>query len=220
MSISLKVEPRQQRGKHARNILAREGKIPGVFYGREIDSMPIAMDAIEFNKLIQKFGTSKIMDLQFNGEKHKVILKEVQYNILNQQPIHADFQKVVSTEKIKTSVHVKLVGEPAGAHEGGTLQQQLEMLDVECLPLDLPDNIEVDVSDMQIGDSIYVSDLTLPETIEVTNASEAVVATVLGVTDVEAELEEAEQALEEPLAEPELADEDEEEEAEGEESEE
>ncbi|MEG6617170.1 50S ribosomal protein L25 [Peptococcaceae bacterium 1198_IL3148] len=180
--INLEVDNRPEKGKHARNILAKEGKIPGVVYGKELGNMSIAVDLSDIKKIVRDFGTSKIIDLRVKGSKggdnQTVMVKDIQYDPVRRELIHVDFQKIDMAHKVKTNVRVKLVGKPVGANRGGALQQQMRTVEVECLPAAIPESITVDVSALELGESLHVFDLSLPEGVKVTSDPDALLAVV------------------------------------------
>ncbi len=190
VDIKLEASSRSERGRHARNLLAQQGRIPGVVYGKEMGSMSIAVDLKDIQRIVKNFGTGKIIDLRLKdgkGDGMKVLLKDVQYDPVRKELTHVDLQSVKMTEKIKTNVKIKFVGKPIGAQQGGVLQRQLDALEIECLPADIPDQIVVDVSDLNVGQSIHVKDLSLPKGVKTTTDPEAVVASVTMMRTAEAE---------------------------------
>ena len=201
VDINLEAENRNERGRHARNVLARQGRIPAVVYGKETGNMSIAVDSKEIQKIVRNFGTGKIIDLRLKGADSggmKVLLKDIQYDPVRKELAHVDFQSIKMTEKIKTGVPIKFVGQPVGVQRGGTLQKQLRALEIECLPTAIPDVITADVSDLDIGESIHVDDLTLPEGVQVVNDPAAVVAAVTVLRSIESDESIAEEEAEVP----------------------
>lgn len=196
--IKLEVENRSGRGRHTRNQLAKNGKIPGVVYGKEMGSMAVAVDSGEIQKIVRNFGTSKLIDLDVKGnndEKIKVMVKDLQYDPLRRDVTHVDFQKINMEDEIKTSVRVKLLGDPVGVQEGGVLQQQLRTVEIECLPGDIPESITADISSLRLGSSLQVTDLNLPQGVRIAIDPDTVVASVT-VPRVAAEEVEPEEAKE------------------------
>lgn len=200
MNVNLKAEVRQNKGRRSRNLLANQGKVPAVVYGKGIDSISLAVDAKEVTKILQSFGTSPVVDLKINNEQYKVMFKELQHHPLSQQLMHIDFLKVDLNVLIKANVPIRLVGEPQGIKEGGTLQQQLREVEVECLPTDIPEAIEVDVSQLAVGEGIHIADLKDLKGVEIVSAPEIVIASV-----VQAQAAPAEDDEEETTTTPEVA---------------
>ena len=192
MDVNLTAEIRQRKGRRSRNLLVSGGKIPAVVYGKGIDSMAVAVDAREVTKILQKFGTSQLLDLKVNDNQYKVMIKDLQHHPLSQQLMHMDFLKVDLNVQIKTNVPIRLVGEPQGIKEGGTLQQQLREVEVECLPNNMPEAIEVDISHLAVGEGIHVSDLPALTGVEIISTPDTVIASLVVAQSAPAEDEEEE----------------------------
>lgn len=190
MNVNLQVETRHRKGKRSRNILAGQGKTPAVLYGRGIDSRPVAVDTKEIGQILKKFGTSQVLDLHLDDELYKVMIKDLQIDPISQQLVHVDFLNVDLTKVITTFVPVRLVGEPAGTKDGGIVQQQLREVEVECLPTDIPEAIEVDISHLEVGDGVHISDLAEDEKVEFLTTSDTVIASLVAQTEEEEEEEE------------------------------
>lgn len=161
--VVLKAKKRQVIGKQV-NALRRAGKMPAIIYGRHIGSIPLELDMKETSRLLQSLSSSTLVLLQVDGEEHYALVREKQRNPLGGTLRHIDFQAVSLTEKVRAEVSIHLVGQaPAIENYGGILVVNLEELEVEALPRDLPDYITVDVSNLkEIGDSVFIRDLTLP----------------------------------------------------------
>lgn len=179
MNASLQAERRQFKGRKSRNLLAGQGKIPAVVYGKGIDSIPVAVDQRAAAKFLQKYGTSQLLDLKLDNDQYKVMIKDLQHHPLNQQLIHMDFLKVDLNEEIRITVPIRLVGEPKGIKEGGTMQHQLREVEVECLPTDVPEAVEVDVSHLEVGEAVYVRDLTAIEGVEIISEPDTLIASLV-----------------------------------------
>ncbi|MGB9803958.1 50S ribosomal protein L25/general stress protein Ctc [Desulfofundulus sp.] len=184
MEASLSAQVRTGRGKGYRRRLAAQGKIPAVVYGKAIGSIPVEVELRALkNILAREGGRNALIDLKITGEgqerQDKVLIKELQYDSMRGELIHADFQQVSLTEKITTTVPVELEGEPVGVKQGGILQQQLRELEISCLPADIPEAITMDISGLEIGDTVHVADLPVPPGVRVLNDPEEVVATVV-----------------------------------------
>ncbi len=176
--------------------LRRQGKMPGVLYGHGTDSQSILLDALEYTKLFHKAGTSTLVDLIIDEKKPvKVLLHEPDYHPAKPITLHADFYAVKMSEKLQTEIPLHIVGEAEAVTVlDGTLNQPLDALNVECFPDKLVPSIEVDITVLKtLEDMIRVSDITLPDGIEVLNDPEEVIFTVTPPRSEEelAELEEA-----------------------------
>jgi len=193
----LVVTERKELGSRETNRLRKQGRIPGVLYGR---GTPVAISVAEpelRRALTGKAGLHSILDVEIDGagESHASILKEYQVDKLRGRVTHIDLQEVRLDRAIQASVTVQLVGgETApGVKEGGVLSQPLREVNVEALPLEVPEHLELDVSGMAIGDNLRIADLHVPEGVTLLDDSETVVATVTVPTRVvEPEPEEVE----------------------------
>lgn len=198
-TATITARSREGRGKGAARQSRREGRIPGVLYGHGEDSVPLSVDAHELQKLVHAISIENtIVDLDMgSGEPYKVLIRELQRHPVRDEFLHIDFFHVAMDEKIQVEVPIVLVGTPTGVkNKGGVLDHQLRELEVFCLPGSIPEKIELDVSGLDIGDSIHVSDIQLPDVEILTELDRAVVA-VLAPTVMEVE-EVAEEALAEP----------------------
>ncbi|KPL03948.1 MAG: hypothetical protein AMJ73_04985 [candidate division Zixibacteria bacterium SM1_73] len=162
----LKAKARDKFGKEHVKKLRRKGVIPAVVYGAEISPLPLEVEAKSFHALLRSgLGENVIITLNIddpkNGDK-KVLIREIQRDPVWGNILHIDFQQISLTKKLTINVPVHLVGTPLGVQQdGGILQHVLRELEVECLPTDIPEKIEVDVSNLKIGDSIHVGDIKL-----------------------------------------------------------
>ncbi len=192
--ILLKAELRGVKGKQVK-ALRRLGKLPAVIYGKQMEPISILLDYREVHPILDKISQSALVTLDLDGKKHLALVREKQRDILRGNLIHVDFHTVSLTEKVRANVAVHLEGEsPAVEDLGGILVLNLEELDVEALPQDLPEKIDVDISSLKaIGDVIHVRDLTLPTGVVVHNEPDEIIAVVTAP--------EAEEAVEEGLAE-------------------
>ncbi len=169
----------------------REGFIPAVLYGHHVQSTNLSVPANEFEKLFRKAGESTLIELTTeDGKVHNVLIQEVQRHFLTTKPIHVDFMQVNMTETLKASVALEFIGEShAVKAEGGVLVKVLNEVEVECLPMDLPHNIEVDISALKsFSDHITVKDLNVSSKVKVLTDADEVIAKVQPPRNVEAEL--------------------------------
>jgi len=214
---------RNEIGKGAARTTRREGRVPGILYGHGEESKALSVDARELQRLVHSVSIENtIVDLAIDGGKTsvKVLIREIQRHPTRDQYVHVDFFHVAMDEKISVEVPIVIIGTPVGVKDkGGILDHQLRELTVFCLPGEIPEKIEVNVSALDIGDSIHVQDLAVPEGIEVETDAERSVAAVLAPAAVVSEEAEAAEAPEEALTEPELIGKKKAEEGEGEEAE-
>ena len=179
--------------------LRRTGKLPAVVYGHNIEPISISLDYREASKTLDSISPSALVVLDIDGEKHYTLVRDKQRNPVRRSIIHVDFQAVSLTETVRADVTINLIGEaPAVETYLGILVPSLEQISIECLPTNLPDSLEVDISGLtEIGDSILVGDLIAPEGVEILNDPEDVVVVVIAQAVEEEEEEEEELELEE-----------------------
>lgn len=192
---------REATGKGAARTVRREGRIPGVLYGHGEESVPLTVDAAELQKLTHAISIENtIVDLSLEdgGGEYKVLIRELQRHPFREDLVHVDFFHVAMDEMIGVEVPIVIVGVPTGVKDrGGVLDHQLRELAVYCLPSNIPEKVELDVSALDIGDSIHVRDIALPEVEIETDPDRSVVA-VLAPTVIEEPEEEEEEELLEP----------------------
>jgi large subunit ribosomal protein L25 len=189
------VARRERLGSSETRRLRKEGLIPGVLYGRE-EPISIAVEERELRRaLTGAGGLHSILDVQVDGtgKSHASILKDYQVDKVRGHVTHVDLQEVRLDQTIHATVTVQLHGgeDAPGVREGGVLSQPLRELNVEALPLEVPEHIDLDVSHMATGDTLRVSDVTVPDGVTLLDDPETVVATVTAPTrEVEPEVEE------------------------------
>jgi large subunit ribosomal protein L25 len=186
----LEIAPRTELRKQNRSLRAR-GEVPGVIYGHRVDPVSVALPRREFERAFHKVGRTQLLDLKMDGEggSRKVLVREVQYDPRANVVLHVDFYQVNLKEKITADVPVVLVGEsPAVQRRDGELQQNVNSLRVSCLPADIPEHIEVDVSGLEaVDDSIRVGQLNVPPECDVLNDPEELVVKISVIREVEEE---------------------------------
>jgi large subunit ribosomal protein L25 len=212
--IDLKAQVRKMTGKGPARTLRREGRIPAVLYGPKTDSMMLSIDFKEFKQIVKKTNIgSVLLNLQIQNGKtlsRPAMIKELQTDPVTGTFVHVDFYEIDMQRKINVSVPVVIRGKSAGVEEGGLLQIVRREIELFCLPTAIPESIEVDISDLTIGDSIHVQEITLPAEVELPEEIDFTVVTVLAPKVEEEpveeeELEEGEEAAEEEGAEGEAA---------------
>ena len=158
---TLKVETRDGRGKGAARQLRREGSIPGNLYGRDLDPISVKADVREFAALVSAISVENtIVELSVEYDAPRcVLIREIQRHPVRPDFLHVDFYEIRAGERLKVNVPVNLVGTPIGVRNGGTLQQVRHELEIECLPSEIPPSFEVDISELEIGDSLHISDV-------------------------------------------------------------
>ncbi len=219
-TAQLSATPRTTSGKGPARSLRSAGRIPGVVYGHAREPQALTLDTREFEKLLSRIAAeSTVIELSLDGHTTKTLIREIQRHPFKRQILHVDFQELVAGEKVQVNIPIVLLGVPEGVRaSGGVMDQTLRELSIRVDPSAIPDHIEVDVTGVQIGHSIHVSELQLPEGVEVLNDAEAPVCVVAAPRAV---VEETAVAAEptEGEAEPEVIGRGKEAEAEGEEEE-
>ncbi|PIP20610.1 MAG: 50S ribosomal protein L25 [Candidatus Omnitrophica bacterium CG23_combo_of_CG06-09_8_20_14_all_40_11] len=182
--IVLEVQPRGELGKSKVKDLREKGFIPAVIYAEGKKSQPIKVSHRQLWQLIHQHRLeSTVINLKIQDDKEQkgrpCLIKEIQHDPVKGDIIHVDFNEISLTKVIKVNVPVVAKGEPVGVRqEGGSLEHTLWEIEVECLPTDIPKDIEVDVSQLKIGDDIHIKDITFPSNIKVLNNPEAIVFSV------------------------------------------
>lgn len=166
--IVLKAEKRDVTGKQVK-ALRRAGQLPAVIYGRHVDPIAISLEAHTASLVFSKLTSSTLVTLDVDGTEYTAIVREKQRNFIKGNLTHVDFLALDLTEKIRTSVRLTFVGvAPAVKDYSAVLVHRMDVLEVECLPADLPERITVDISVIkEIGNNIHVRDIPLPENIVV-----------------------------------------------------
>ncbi len=198
------VEAREGTGKGIARKLRAQGRIPAVLYGAGSEAQSITVDPKRLEKVLRGSGAgmNTLIDLDLAGKHDTVLVKALQRDPVRGRYLHADFYRVDLTKKIEVTVPVHLTGKAVGVDFGGLLDHPVRELLVECLPNQIPESIDVDVTALEVGMSIHVNEVTLPEGIEVKTEGSLAVATVVVPKAVE---EEAPEGAEEVLAEGEAA---------------
>ena len=203
--VKLTATTRKEKGKEVAKKLRREGMLPAVVYGHKTDPIPLTL---ELKQLISLLGggksESKLINLSVEGNggpsEKTVMIKELQIDPLTRHYLHIDFFEVSMDEEVTLSLPIELTGDAAGVEMGGVLQQVRRELEIKCLPSQIPESISVDVSALNIGDSIHLKDLSLPSGIKVLEDEDLTIVTILAPTvekePVAEEIEEAAEAAE------------------------
>lgn len=175
--------------------LRRAGKIPAVIYGHR-EPVPVTIDGLEFIREFKIISESQIIKLTVGDETYEVLIKDYQEDILTGGVDHIDFFEIEAGKTLRTHIGIHLEGSAVGTREGGILEQQLYEVEIECLPKDIPEAFQVDVTDLAVGDSVHVSDLEAPEGVTILSSEENVIALV-AMPRLEVEPEAEEEELEE-----------------------
>ena len=199
--VTLAARPRSGSGKGESRALRREGRVPAIAYGTDLAPTAISVDQLElYHALHGDAGANAVMRLNLDGEEHLALAREIQRDPIRRLVLHVDFVTVSRNVKVSVDVPIHLEGaeNSPGVSDGGVLSQEMHALPLDVLPLEVPDSITVDVSQMEVGQTLRVSDLTVPDGVDVTADPDAAVASmVVPQLDVPAEPTEAEEAGEE-----------------------
>jgi len=201
-------EPRTNFAKGETKRLRREGRIPAVYYFHKQKSLPISIDLKEFRAAIQ--SRQRLFDLTIGRKGHKCVVKDVQFNPITDNAIHVDFMGVDLQEVIHINIPINLVGESIGVKTAeGVLAQHLWELEVKCRVSEIPEALALDVTDLDLGDSIFVSDVKLEKDVEILTSPSTSIVSVVKATGVAVE-----EVVEEEIEEEEVAEEESKEESE------
>ncbi len=205
--ITIHATKRDQCGKGHARTLRRADKIPAVVYGHGYAPVSITVDGTLLNKMFKPGSENdteyQLFDLSIEGDAakaaRKVMIREIQRHPLQEYIEHIDFFAVKMDEAVHAPVHIRLHGKPEGVKLGGILRHILREIEVKSLPADIPSHIDLEIGHMQIGDSIHVSDLQLPENVELLTDPAAAVVNIMAPAAVKEEAEaEAPAAAAEP----------------------
>ena len=172
----LNVDIRKEHGTSAARRTRLQNKVPAVVYHSGIEATPLSVDKISLNKAL-KTG-QMIFEVNVEDKNQFVLVKEIQYHPVTDEIIHVDFQKVKEDEKISLEVAVKSSGEAQGVKLGGLLVQMLNSVTIKCKPAEIPEFLEIDVTDMEMNTNLFVKDITLPTDVEMLTAEDIAVVSV------------------------------------------
>ena len=183
--LVLKANNREATGKNKVNKLRHEELIPGVIYAKGEENLNVQFTSRDFDKVLRQAGTSTIITLDVDGDNKDVLIKDYQTHPYKNQYLHVDFQGINQNETIRVSVPVVLLGRDDINIEGSVLVQNMDTIDVECLPKYIPQTAEVDITEMQIGDNKTVEDLDIfkDENITILAEADEVICSLQEVTE-------------------------------------
>jgi len=176
--VVLSAKSRQNNGSGAARKIRRSGRIPAVLYGRTGKAISIDLDALEFVNGVKGISESTIVKVEVDGKAYDAFVKDTQRNIIDGNILHVDFYEVESGVSLRARVTIQLKGNAIGVREGGILEFPLHEIEVECLPKDLPERIELDISNLGVNQSIHVREIPLSKDIRVISSTDQVVALV------------------------------------------
>lgn len=173
--------------------------IPAVIYGHG-EPQGLLIEAHEFNTKFMKVSESTIINLKVDGDSHDVLIRDYQEDTISGAITHVDFYEIERGKTLRTNVGLQLTGAAVGIREGGILESFVHELEVECLPKDLPEGIDLDIANLELGHSLHVRDIEAPPGVNILNSQDQVVCTIahkrIEVEEVAEELEEEEGVVE------------------------
>jgi len=176
-TLLLKAEIREQTGSKAVQKVRKQGRIPGIVYGHKEKPVAISLDAHNFVERL-RLG-QRLLDVQIGKKKEKMIVKDLQYDYLGKDIIHADLMRVSVTEMVKVTVPIELksAGTAKGTHESGIIEEHADHLEIECKATDIPETISVSVKEVGVGDALHAGDIALPDGVRLVSSPEMLVVT-------------------------------------------
>ena len=194
--MKILAEKRTTTGTSASKKARAAGKLPAVIYGSSVESLPVLVDLKEFEDTIRAVGANGVFSLDIDGEVYKVFVKDTASYALTPKLYHIDLQAFTAGEKVTMTIPVYVVGEEN--IQEGNVSQSISEIDIEIAPEDAPTSFDIDVSSLEIGDSVVVSDIELPEGAELLSEEDLTVLSVLAPEDISEDLEPTEGAAEMP----------------------
>lgn len=178
MDIVLQATRRDKGARSSLTKLRNEGKLPAVIYGYNVDTIPVSIDYKDTAKAVQQYGRTAVFKIDVEGKQLNAILNEVQRCALKGTVKHVDFLSINMSEELEVEVPITPIGEAIGVKEGGVLTQPLRVLKIKVKPSDIPESIDVDISNLAMNDSISVGDIRSSVQYEILNQDEETVVTV------------------------------------------
>lgn len=198
--FEVEVQPRNHTGKGTCRRMRREGWVPAVLYGGGVEPQAITMERDSLARHMARSGFfTSILTIKLNGDAHAAVIKEVQRHPARRQILHIDFQRVREDEKITLNIPVRFLGEEMAIgvrEQDGVLSHLLTEVEVSCLPKDLPEFLELDVSQLELNQVLHLSDIALPEGVELVDLSHGHDSPVVGINPPRREEEEEVEAEE------------------------
>ncbi len=192
-SITLDVQPRET-GKKATKAVRNAGMVPCVLYGSHLEPVHFAVETLALRPLIHTAETYRV-GIAFDGQDHEAIVKETIFHPITDTPIHVDFLALTAGEELTMTIPIRLEGTPRGVKGGGILSQPLNDLTIRALPKDIPGHVSIDISTMDVGESLHVSDLAFGDAIQLVTDDQLTVATVTAPRALVEEEAEADELL-------------------------
>ena len=178
-TATLSATPRTETGKGVARKLRAQHSVPGVLYGHHREPQPLVLDARELDRLVERYATeTTVVELGLDGQSVRTLIREVQRHPVKRNVLHVDFQALVAGEKVTVDIPIVLLGTPAGVKLGGVLDQTMRELTIHVDPSNIPNHIDIDVSGLELGQSIHVSDVPLAEGVTVLDDPDTTICVV------------------------------------------
>ncbi len=202
MSLVIKAEKRETFGKNASRVVRRKGRVPAILYGPGMDNVALTLDKKDlFSILKSETGENTLFVVSFNSEKRDTMIKELQVNPVSRELLHVDLIQIAMDKEVRVAIPIVLLGEAVGVKaEGGFVDFSSREIEVECLPKDIPEQIEVDISALHLHQSIKLDEIDPPERVKITTDPESVIVLIQAPAKEE-EVEVEEEIEEEVMAE-------------------
>jgi len=199
---TLVVTKRVRLGKGGSKKVREEGRIPAILYGKGSEPIPLIIDPSELKTALDTdAGINTLLELKIKEEDNETtkltFLRDVQYNHITSMPVHFDFQELQMDKRIRIKVPVRITGRSKGVKEGGILEEIIRDIEVECLPGDIPNSFDLDVTELDLNHSLHVFDIKVDEKVEILNDPKSPIVNVIIPKAVEEEVEEIEEITEE-----------------------
>ena len=178
-TANLSASPRSETGKGVARKLRASHRVPAVIYGHHREPQPLAIDGRELERLLDTIAPeTTVVELAVDGRTARTLIREIQRDPVRRSVLHVDFQELVAGEKVRVEIPIVLIGTAQGARDGGTVDHVMRELEVEVDPSSIPDHFELDISNLGINDSLHVSDIAIPEGVEIFAEPDATVCVV------------------------------------------
>jgi len=174
-TLQLEGQLRERTGSKAAARVRKDGRIPAVVYGHKQEPMAISLDAHDFVEGLHH--GHRLIDVKVGKNTQKMIVKDLQYDYLGRDIVHADLMRVDVTESVRVTVPIELKGTAQGTHEGGIVEEHTDHLEIECLVTNIPDAIVVSVKDVGVGDVIHAGEVALPDGVKLVSSPDSIVVT-------------------------------------------
>jgi large subunit ribosomal protein L25 len=174
-TLLLKAEIREHTGSKTVRKIRKQGRVPAIMYGHKEEPVAISLDAHNFIEGLHH--GHRLIDVQIGKKKEKTIVKELQYDHLGRNIIHADLMRVDVSEKVRVTVPIELKGIAAGTHEGGIIEEHTDHLEIECKATDIPEVIFVSIKDVHVGSTLHAGEIELPEGVNLISPPDTLLVT-------------------------------------------